>query len=181
MPEIRFASEGTPPPGESRLTAPLLGVVGIVTVVLVLLIMKNNFGPRPLPPAGSGAPKGATAAAPVLTVNESNPGERVSIDDHVVAGKYTVFDFYSDGCPPCRRIAPLLERLPSAKPEIVLRRVDINRRGSGGIDWASPVVQQYSLRSVPYFVVYDPSGRKSAEGDAARSMVSRWLDEAGIR
>jgi len=103
-------------------------------------------------------------------------GMEVKLEDYVVPGKKTVFDFTSDYCPPCRAIAPYLDRMHEKRDDIAVVKVDINRPGVKRIDWESPVAKQHGLRSVPYFKVYGPDGQVMAEGNAARSLVGEWLE-----
>ncbi len=119
------------------------------------------------------------AAHRVVVVNAENPGEPIRLEDHLVPGKIVVFDFYSEYCPPCRAIAPRLERLAAARSDIVIRKIDINRPGHSGIDWRSPLVEQHGLESVPSFVVFDAGGRKMVEGSDARNLVWEWIAQAG--
>lgn len=102
-------------------------------------------------------------------------GQEVQIADYAVEGKTTVFDFTSEFCPPCVAIAPRLDKLHATRDDIAVVKVDINRSGVRGIDWKSPVAQQYKLRSIPHFKVYGPDGKLQAEGDNARKMVDKWL------
>jgi thiol-disulfide isomerase/thioredoxin len=102
-------------------------------------------------------------------------GKEVKLADYLVPGKTTVFDFYSEYCPPCRAIAPRLEELHMTRDDIVVVKVDINRPGVKGIDWQSPVARQYKLQSIPHFKVYDPDGKLQAEGDKAYELVTSWL------
>jgi Thiol:disulfide interchange protein len=103
-------------------------------------------------------------------------GEEVNIADHAVPGKTTVFDFTSDYCPPCRRIAPLLDQLHASRDDIVVVKVDINRPDKKGIDWSSPVAKQYNIKSVPNFKIYGPDGKLQAEGQEAREIVIGMLE-----
>lgn len=102
-------------------------------------------------------------------------GQEVNLADYLVPGKTTVFDFYSEYCPPCRAIAPRLEKLHTARADIAVVKVDINRPGVKGIDWKSPVARQFNLQSIPHFKVFDPDGKLKAEGDEAYAMVTSWL------
>jgi len=99
-------------------------------------------------------------------------GEPFALQDYVVTGKTTIFDFYSDYCPPCRALAPQLEKLHETHPDIALVIVDINRAGVKGIDWKSPVARQYELESIPQLKIFGPDGKLKAEGDAAREMAA---------
>jgi len=90
-------------------------------------------------------------------------GERVDIRTYATSGKYTVFDFYSDYCPPCRALKPKLEEMHATHDDVNLVVVDVNRPGVRGIDWQAPVVQQYDLHSIPHLVVYGPQGKIVAQ------------------
>ena len=102
-------------------------------------------------------------------------GKEVNLADYVVPGKTTIFDFTSEFCPPCRAIAPHVEKLHETRDDIAVVSVDINRPGIKGIDWSSPVARQYKMQSIPHFKVYGPDGKLLAEGDAARKMVTAWF------
>lgn len=109
-------------------------------------------------------------------------GAQVDIREHLTAGKTTIVDFWSKYCPPCEALRPLLEQLAMARSkELAVVKVDINRPGVQGIDWQSPVAQQYGLQSIPHIKIFGPDGRLVAEGDQARQMVMQWLQQAGIR
>jgi thiol-disulfide isomerase/thioredoxin len=103
-------------------------------------------------------------------------GEEVKITDYLVPGKTTIFDFTSEYCPPCRAISPKLDQLHASRDDIVVVKVDINRPGKKGIDWKSPVAQQYELKSVPNFKVYGPDGKLISEGKEASKLVYGWLE-----
>jgi thiol-disulfide isomerase/thioredoxin len=113
----------------------------------------------------------AKAADPIRIAH----GATVTLADYVVPGKTTIFDFYSDYCPPCRALKPRLENLHRTNPGVALVVVDINRPGVKGIDWKSPVARQYQLESIPHLAVYGPDGRLQAEGDGAEAIVARMI------
>lgn len=98
-------------------------------------------------------------------------GAEVQITDYLVKGKTTIVDFTSNYCPPCRAISPRLDELHKSRDDIAVVKVDINRPDVKGIDWESPVVKQYSIRSVPHFKVFDADGKLVAEGRQASEMV----------
>ena len=97
-----------------------------------------------------------------------------------VKGKTTIFDFFSVYCGPCVKISPKLAELDNRREDIVVIKIDINREGIQGIDWASPVVKQYAIRSIPYFIIYDDTGARSREGATARQEVEHLLTLEGI-
>jgi len=104
-------------------------------------------------------------------------GEKFDIQDHLVPGKITVFDFYSEYCPPCLAFAPVLEGLAEGRGDLVLVKVDINRPGHRGIDWESPVARQYDLEGIPYMRIYDAEGKMTADGTQARRLLLQWSQE----
>jgi thiol-disulfide isomerase/thioredoxin len=108
-------------------------------------------------------------------VNTENPGQEIDIESFVQQNKTTIFDFYSEFCGPCKRISPMLKRLDSRREDIIVHKVDINRPGIRGIDWGSPVARQYNIHSVPYFMIYDPSGTLTHRGKEAYDEVMRLL------
>jgi len=124
------------------------------------------------------APLAATAADTHVKGPEPvhiSQGQTVTLADYLVPGKITVFDFYSEFCPPCRAIGPRLVKLHQTRDDIAVVKVDINRPGVRGIDWQSPVARQFGLESIPHFKVYGPDGKLQAEGDPAYEMVAGWL------
>src|SRR5947208_1703333 len=97
--------------------------------------------------------------AAVLTEKPAKPlhiseGKEVNLQDYLIPGKTTVFDFYSVYCGPCMAIAPQVEGVHARRADVVVIKVDINRPGVKGIDWKSPVAHQYNLHSIPHFKVY---------------------------
>ena len=122
---------------------------------------------------------GAWAGA-VTDVNPNNPGETLDVNSLLVKGKTTVIDFYSPFCPPCVQLAPLMAKLANKRPDLAIKKVNINRAGVNGIDWRSPLAQQHQIRQVPYFMIFNPQGQPVAQGREATGMVGGWLQEAGL-
>jgi thioredoxin 1 len=102
-------------------------------------------------------------------------GEEVDLEDYLVTDKITIFDFYSVFCPPCRAMKPYLETLHAKHNDIAVVIVNINRRDKLGIDWDSPVAQEFQLKSIPHLVIYNQDGGVIAEGEEAISKVDEWL------
>ena len=99
-------------------------------------------------------------------------GEEVDLAIHVAPGKYTVFDFYAAWCPPCRTLSPALERLALAKKDqLAIRKVDI-------VDWTMPVTKQHGIESLPYLVLFDPQGQRSANGEKVFEVLLEVFGEA---
>jgi thiol-disulfide isomerase/thioredoxin len=123
----------------------------------------------------------AVAVGGVKAVNAENPGEEIELANYLVGGKINIVDFYSEYCPPCRRIAPYLEELDKKSEDKVVVKVDINRPDISGIDWGSPLARQFNLNSIPHFKIFDGEGNKTAEGREAFNILMKYFNEKGIR
>ena len=93
-------------------------------------------------------------------------GEPLDVREHLVPGKYTLFDYYADWCPPCREIAPRVEAMARRHPNLAVRKIDI-------VDWSHPVAEQQGVHDLPYLRLFDPEGRLIREGDAAYGDLDR--------
>jgi len=102
-------------------------------------------------------------------INGDIPGSEVKIEDYIVAGKTSIIDFYADWCGPCKKLAPYLEKLDIEKDDIVVLKVNIDK-------WGSPVCKQFSIKSVPAFLVYDGTGQLLYQGEEARTKVMEMID-----
>ena len=117
------------------------------------------------------APGFSAHAADVQTITH---GREVDLEDHLVPGKYVLFDFYADWCGPCRALEPQLRDLAGRHAdELVIRKVDI-------INWDSAVSRQYRVSSIPYMILYGPDGVRVATGDA-HSVMRRLQSALGSR
>ena len=150
----------------------------IIAVFAAVAALSLTFN---APPALAAATRtaGEKPAKP-LHVSKGTP---VNLTDYLVPGKTVVFDFYSDFCPPCVRVAPALEKLHTNRSDVVVVKVDINRpETKGKIDWQSPVAKQYRLNSIPHFKVYGPDGKLKAEdgptSDRARKLVMEMIEKS---
>ncbi|HEY5228284.1 MAG TPA: thioredoxin domain-containing protein [Opitutaceae bacterium] len=114
-------------------------------------------------------------AAEPVTISH---GSKVQIADYLVPGKTTVVDFYSEHCPTCKALYPGVKKLHATRGDIAVVFVDIDRPGSKGIDWDSPVSKQYDVPSTgtPLFKVYGPDGRLQVERKQGYTLVTRWLN-----
>jgi thiol-disulfide isomerase/thioredoxin len=105
-------------------------------------------------------------------------GSMVEIADYLVPGKTTIIDFYSEHCPTCKALYPGVKKLHTTREDIAVVFVNIDRPGSKGIDWDSPVSKQYDVPSTgtPLFKVYGPDGKLQVERKAGYKLVTSWLD-----
>ena len=112
--------------------------------------------------------------------NSGNPGQTLEVRSLLAQGKTTLIDFYSPFCPPCVQLAPIMAQLAKKRPDLAIKKVNINRPEVNGIDWRSPLAQQYQIQQVPYFLIFSPQGQLVAQGREAAETVGRWLKEAGL-
>lgn len=120
--------------------------------------------------AALAAPKGAEPAHVAM-------GQTIVLADHLVPGKTTIVDFTSKYCGPCQVYNEPLAKLHAARADLAVVKVDINRPDVKRIDWQSPVAQQFKLQSIPHFKVYGPDGKLLAEGNDARALVHKFVEE----
>jgi thiol-disulfide isomerase/thioredoxin len=140
-----------------RISTPLSLALAMVAAAAV------GFGMYKVLSRGSG---NGVPAHGGLDIQVISRGEPVDLRDHLVPGKYTLFDYYADWCPPCRELAPRLEELVRRQPNLALRKIDI-------VDWTRPVADQQGVHDLPYLRLYGPDGRLIQEGDAAYAEVRR--------
>ncbi|MBA7715850.1 hypothetical protein ES703_124908 [subsurface metagenome] len=151
-------------------------------VILILILMGAVYGlytkyfqVGDFPLAGISPGRYTTKALPSYMIDGS-----VNLEKRIVKGKTNIIDFYSEYCPPCKRISPFLKKLDVRRGDIVVIKIDINRTGVEGIDWDSPVAKQFRLKSVPYFIVISPWGKLICEGKEAYNYVVRQLRVEGL-
>ncbi len=94
-------------------------------------------------------------------------GEEVSLLSHMSEGRFTVFVFYADWCPSCRRLSPKLREANKKSALFALRRINIKA-------WKSPVARQHKINSVPFCVVYNENGSQvAASSDVCRMIADK--------
>lgn len=138
---------------------------GIVVVMILILCLT----------AGS-----VLAAGRVMEGNRGQEGESFDLSKVVSRGKFTLVDFWSPYCGPCLRMAPYMESLAARRSDLKVVKLNINRTGVQGIDWKSPLAQQYNIKSVPFLVIFDKQGKKIAEGQRALNIFIDWAKKAGV-
>ncbi|NOY22867.1 MAG: thioredoxin family protein [Acidobacteria bacterium] len=105
------------------------------------------------------------------------PDGPINLTSMIESGKTNIVDLYSEYCPPCHAIAPYLEKLAKARPDIHVIRIDINRKDHKGIDWGSPIARQFNLRSIPHFLIIGGEGKVLKEGKSAYKKVVDMIKE----
>jgi thioredoxin 1 len=122
----------------------------------------------------------APAAGLVVNGNQGREGETLDLNRLADRGKFTLVDFWSPYCPPCLKLAPVLEKMAARRPDLKVVKLNINRPGVQGIDFKSPLARQYNLRFVPFFVIFDQNGKVMAEGEKALDVLEQWAKQAGL-
>lgn len=123
---------------------------------------------------------GGLAAVPALAGgvihgNKDNPGQPVDIKKFVKPGQTTIIDMYSQYCPPCEKIAPILASVAAKRPKTQVVKLDINRPNvKGSIDFDSPLAKQQGLNFVPYILIFDEQGQLQYKGQEAINKVLEW-------
>jgi thiol-disulfide isomerase/thioredoxin len=114
------------------------------------------------------------ALAGVIEGNSGSTGQRVDVKKFVKPGQTTIIDFYSHSCPPCMKLAPMLDAMAAKRPRTQVVKLNIDRPGSNGIDFDSPLAKQYNLTGIPHMMVFDENGQLKAQGREALNMVLEW-------
>lgn len=104
----------------------------------------------------------------------------INLKKEIVKGKINIIDFYSVYSPRCKKIAPFIKKLDEQRQDVVVIKININREGVTGIDWKSPVVKQFNLNSIPYFIVISPWGKLMCEGTEAYNYVVQLLRVSNV-
>jgi thiol-disulfide isomerase/thioredoxin len=100
----------------------------------------------------------------------NTPGLDADLSPYLTQGRISIVYFYADWCPACRQMTPIMDGINSSSPDTQVLFMNIS-------DWGSPVVQRYSITSIPYLRIFDKNGNLVAEGNSARA----WLSQNGRR
>jgi len=79
------------------------------------------------------------------------------LEEHLVPGKVTVFDFYADWCAVCRKVDRHVYALLNQRPDVAYRKLNV-------VSWETPLARRYlaDAPGLPLLVVYGKDGRKVA-------------------
>ena len=72
------------------------------------------------------------------------------------------------------KLAPMLDSMAARRPKTQVVKLNIDRPGTEGIDFDSPLAKQYNITGIPFLMVYDESGNLKAQGREALNMVLEW-------
>jgi hypothetical protein len=89
------------------------------------------------------------------------------------AGQVVLLDFYSDHCPPCRQMAPLVDQMITAGYPV--KKINVSHEQT--------LAQQYGVTGVPCFIVVGPSGEvgRVVGGRPDTSEIVALFQQAGFR
>lgn len=124
--------------------------------------------------------KSSEAAGRVTDGNRGREGQNFDLRSVVSRGTFTLVDFWSPYCGPCLKLAPYMKKLAAKRSDLKVVKLNINRPGVKGIDWKSPLAQQYKIRSIPYLVIFDKNGKQIANGPGAFNLFVKWVKQAGL-
>lgn len=130
----------------------------VVFVVVVVVAAATAYAAWRALAAPSDDDIAPTASGDVLTIVKD--GAEVDLAANLVPGKYTIYDFYADWCPPCRALDVELRAMASRHENLAIRRIDI-------VDWTTPVAKQHGFQSLPFIVLFGPDGTEISRGDRA--------------
>ena len=134
-------------------------------LLVVLLIVGGALGYAAYLASG-GRPAPEETQGDISIVSRGQP---VNLEASVVSGKYTIFDFYADWCPPCRVLDVQLHQLAARHDNVAIRKIDI-------IDWTTPVVRQHGVEGLPHLILFGPDGKRMASGDEVYRLLSKIFD-----
>jgi thioredoxin 1 len=133
----------------------------LIALVLGSIINGANFQSNSSGSNSSGNSNvSSQATAQVPSVDEA------SFDQEVLSSKTPVLvDFYTETCPHCKNMAPVLAQLKSEHPEVKIVRVDAMANPS--------LAQKYNVGPVPAFLVFlDGKKVESSEGEMPKEELA---------
>ena len=97
------------------------------------------------------------AGLDVVTISH---GETVDLSEHLVAGKYTLFDFGAAWCAPCHEAAEILAAYMAEHADVAVRVIELGGE-TPSASYEHPVAAQHlsSAPGIPYIIVRSPTGR----------------------
>lgn len=99
-------------------------------------------------------------------------GEKVDFNYHLVADKFTLFDFGAPWCGPCRIAATTFKAYMANHPDLAVRAIHLDARDAAS-SFALPAAKQHLtyVAGLPYFVLYDPKGKVRYRGQEADQLL----------
>ena len=109
-----------------------------------------------------------------LDVETISRGEEVNLDQHIVAGKFTIFDFGAPWCGPCHVAEKMLKDYLKDHADVAVRAVVLDSDDAKA-SFAMPVAHQHlgAAPGLPYFVAIGPSGRTVYRGADVAKLLKK--------
>jgi thioredoxin len=85
-----------------------------------------------------------------------------------VPDKFTVFDVYADWCGPCRDVDARLREIVAERKDVAVRKLSV-------VDFYSPLARELAVDTLPYVVVFTPSGKKTEIRGAQLDKIDKAL------
>ncbi|ORY97940.1 thioredoxine 2 [Syncephalastrum racemosum] len=85
---------------------------------------------------------------------DNHPKDLKEFRELISSEKLVLVDFYATWCGPCKLIAPKLEKLAEAYPDVIFAKVDV--------DEAADIAGEVGVRAMPTFMYYK-AGEKVGE------------------
>ena len=76
---------------------------------------------------------------------------KASFDAALAAGKPLVVDFYADWCGPCQMLAPIVEQVADAYPQVTFGRVNV--------DAEPELAMMFGIQSIPLVILFKDGKR----------------------
>ena len=98
---------------------------------------------------------------PVEEINDDNFSKKISEG-------YAIVDFYADWCGPCKRLAPIFDKIAHDMSSIHFYKVNVDK--------AQKTAQEFSVRSIPTIIIFS-KGKKVAErtGSCDESTLKQFI------
>jgi copper chaperone CopZ/thiol-disulfide isomerase/thioredoxin len=114
-----------------------------------------------------------TAGVDAAIISE---GDELAFADHLVASKFTIFDFGAPWCGPCHVAASTLRGELTEANDIAVRAISLGQDPRASFQF--PVAKQHLAFApgLPWFVVYSPKGKAIYTGsnvDKALAMIEK--------
>ncbi len=122
---------------------------GALGMVLIGVLMGGAFGAYLYSSSGAGYRHSDN----VIEIDGSEQFDKIVLQ----SDKPVLVDFYSTGCPPCRKMAPIVAEIAKEKKgDIVVAGVDIGKKKN------KELTERYGIKSWPRFFIFK-NGKREGE------------------
>jgi len=108
-------------------------------------------------------------------------GQEMNLRHFLAPGKRTILFFttsYGDPtCSDCTRLRQSLQSLQSRSEDLKVVAVEAEMKSQPGTLIISPVLKQFDVPGLPYFIIYSPEAMRESQGEEAHAEVNRLIAE----